>query len=354
MTGAAALIAFAAASLGVGQYLLPRLEVLRRAPRLGIALWQTVSAAAIAALLLGMVALTMPGLSAAGAIGEVLRACAIEIQHQYASTTGAILTTASGVLLAAVGGRLAIALWGQRRRDLQTQRAHLASLDLVTERAADGVVVLDQDAAAAYCVQGERRAGTSDTVVITRGAMRALTADQIALVLRHEHAHLSSRHARLVARAHALSRAFPYVGFFRVAHQQIALLAEMHADDAVAVDDRRSLAEALYELALANRLPKASGALAATGADVVQRAQRLVGPHQPLRRTAVAFLASAIVLVASAPATLALVPGGVGDEHSCCLDTTGAKVSASPRWLEHRSHTQNAHTQRALRAISRW
>ncbi|SDJ96083.1 Signal transducer regulating beta-lactamase production, contains metallopeptidase domain [Nocardioides sp. YR527] len=332
MTGAVALLAFAAASMYAGQHLLPRLDVLHRAPRLGIALWQTLAAAAIAALLLGMVALTMPGLSAAAAIGEVLRACVIGIQHQYASVTGAILTTASIVLLGVVGGRLAVALWSQRRRDLRARRAHLAGLELVAERPEEGVVVLDQAAAAVYCVQGERRAGTSDTVVVTRGALQTLTAAQMTLVLRHEHAHLSSHHARLVARAHALSRAFPFIGFFRVAHEQIALLAEMHADDAVAVDDRRSLAEALYELALANRPAQASVALAATGSDVVQRAQRLVGPHQPLRRISIAALSAAIVLVASTPATLALVPGGVGDAHQCCLSAGDTRAAVlSPR-----------------------
>lgn len=319
MTGTLVLLVFTALSLGLGQHLLPRLTVLHRAPRLGIALWQALTGAAIASLLLGLLAFTMPGLSAAAAVGEILRACAIEIRRQYASPDGAFLTTASIVLLTAAGARLATELWRHRRRDLQAQRDHLAGLALVAERPGDGVVVLDQADATVYCVQGERRAGTSDTVVVTRGALQTLTADQMNLVLLHEHAHLSSRHARLVARARALSSAFPFIGFFRVAHQQIALLTEMHADDAVAVDDRRSLAVALYDLTVANRGPSPSGALAATGSDVVLRARRLVAPHRPLRRISVAALAAAVFLIGVAPATLALVPGGVDDSHHCCL-----------------------------------
>lgn len=322
MVGAVGLLGFSAALMIIGQYLLPRLRWLHRSPRLGIALWQAVTAVVVGSLLLGLLALTMPGLSAAATLGELARACAIELQRQYSTWTGAIATTTSIAMLFAVSGRLEFVLYRQRRIDQRAQRAHMASLAMLTERtSSDGVVVVDHDTATVYCVQGSRRAGTADTVVVTKGALEALSPAQMALVLRHEQAHLGSRHAQLVARAHALSRALPRLGFFRVAHQQIALLAEMHADDAVAVGDRKSLAAALYDLAVANGPVRASGALAATGSDVVVRAQRLLGPHNPLPRTATALVVAAIVALVLTPAALALVPGGVEESHACCLRT---------------------------------
>lgn len=324
MTGAVAPLVFAASLLALGQYVLPRLTWTHRAPRLGIAVWQAILGAAIVSLLLGILALMMPGLSAAATIGELLRACAIEIRQQYATPTGATTTTLSFVALGAVGGRILLALWRQRQIDQRSRRQHLAGLAIVADQPRDGLVVIDHAAAAAYCVPGSRRAGTTDTVVVTTGAMKALSHQQMSLVLRHEQAHLNSRHSRLIARAHALSSAFPKVGFFRVAHRQIALLAEMHADDAVEVGDRRSLAEALYELAIANR-PTPPAALAATGSDVVLRAHRLLGPHRPLNRAATALAVFAIIGLGLTPITLALVPGGISDSHRCCLierDTT--------------------------------
>lgn len=318
MIGAALLLTFAGTIFAAGQYVLPSAKWPHRSPRLGIAMWQAVVAAATASLLLGILALAMPSLSAAAALGEIARACVIELQRQYAQPAWAILTTASIATLGLLSWRMASTLWRQRRADLRAHRDHLAGLALVTDRPHHGVVIVDHDAAAVYCLPGSRRAGTSDTVVVTTAAREALTDSQLDLVLRHEHAHLSSRHARLVARARALSRAFPRVGFFRVAHQQIALLAEMQADDAVKVSDRPSLAEALYQLAITNRPVSTPGALAATGSDVIVRARRLMRPHQPLGRTARSLLATSILVLGTTPAVLALVPGGFSESHECC------------------------------------
>jgi len=325
--GAALLLTFFATMLMACQYALPSATWLHRAPRLGIAVWQVAIAAVTVSFVLGMMALTMPGLSAAAALAEFARACVIELQRQYAHPGWATLTTVSLAILGLLAWRMTSTLWSQRRADLRAQRDHLADLALVAEPGRQGVLNVDHEAAAVYCLPGNPRAGTHDTVVVTTGARAALSDAQLDLVLRHEHAHLNSRHARLVARARALNRAFPRVGFFRVAHDQIALLAELQADDAVRAHERRSLAGALYQLAIRNqRVPTANG-LSATGSDVILRARRLMRPHEPLGRTAQTILATSILLLGTTPVVLSLIPGGLSESHDCC--STAGVVAAS-------------------------
>lgn len=315
------LLAFALALLLIGQFAIPTFSWPHRAPRLGIALWKATAGAAIVSILLGTLALTMPHLSAAAAIGELLQACAIELEQQYSTAFGAMAASASIAIMALIGGRIVLALWRQRRDDARLQRSHIENLAVLTDRAIGGVLVIDHGAAAVYCLQGDRRAGTTDTIVLTQGAVQALSDSQVDLVLLHERAHLNSRHSRLIARAHALTKAFPRIGFFRVAHEQIALLAEMEADDAVIdTSERESLAAALYRLATANR-PSSPPALAATGSDVIIRARRLMQPHRPLSRTASALAVALIAGLSFTPISLALVPGGISESHACCLPT---------------------------------
>lgn len=319
--GAALLLIFALALLLFGQFAIPTFSWPHRAPRLGIAFWKATAGAAIVSILLGTLALTMPQMSAATAINELLRACAIELKQQYSTSLGASTASASIAIMGLVGGRIVFALWRQRRDDVRLQRSHVENLSVLTDRAIGGVLVIDHGAAAVYCLQGDRRAGTTDTIVLTQGAVQALSYSQVDLVLLHERAHLNSRHSRLIARAHALTKAFPGVGFFRVAHDQIALLAEMEADDAVVDNsERASLAAALYRLATVDR-STVPPALAATGSDVIIRARRLMQPHRPLSRTASALAVALIVGLGVTPLSLALLPSGISESHACCLPT---------------------------------
>lgn len=333
MTGALGLFLLAAGLMAAGHLVLARASWTHRAPRLGIVTWQALTGAVVMSLVLGCLAMTLPGLSAASTLSEVLRACLIELRRQDASLPGALVSflgiAASIVLVVRIAHtqtRAALGVYRSRRR----QRA---GLDAVARRTSNGVHHLDNSIAAVYCVPGRRWSRVPDAVVVTRAARDALTPAQLDLVLRHEHAHLRTRHDRPIRRARALADAFGAVPFFRVAADQIACLAEMHADDAVTDDrDRFDLADALCRLAVAPSRSAPIGGLAATGSSTVIRARRLLRPHVPLRRPAVALVTACIVAISIAPAVFATVPNGIGLSHDCC--TTGAPVSTAHAAVE--------------------
>jgi hypothetical protein len=132
-------------------------------------------------------------------------------------------------------------------------------------------------------------------------------------VLAHERAHLTSHHHWLVAMARIGRQVLPFLPLMRDAETQVARLAEMHADDAATrVSDPRSLATAVVVLATAGY---PAPVLAAAATDAV-RIRRLLGPagtlghgRRQLLRTTAAALAPTPVLLALAPAVLALALG---------------------------------------------
>jgi len=319
VTGALALFLLAALLMAAGQLILARTTWTHRAPRLGIVTWQALTGAVVLSLVLGCLAMVMPGLSAASTVSEVLRACLIELRRQDSSFAGALVSflgiTASLLLI----GRIVHAQARSVLTVVRSRRRQRAGLEAVARRAANGVHHVDNSVAAVYCVPGRRWSRVPDAVVVTRAAREVLTPTQLDLVLRHEHAHLRSRHDRPIRRAQALADAFGWVPFFRLAADQIACLAEMHADDAVpGGGDRLDLADALCRLASAPSAAVGAGGLAATGSSTMLRAQRLLHPQAPLKTPAIALVAAAIVAISIAPATLALVPNGIGLAHDCC------------------------------------
>lgn len=319
MNVALGFLLLAGAFMLAGQFGLKTAEWPRRAPRLGIALWQALSGATVVSLLLACVALTLPGMSVVETLGEIIRVCVVELSHQYSSVASAVVSSLGIVLLSILFGRLAKALWSRQQEAKRARTRHLTALTRVARPTGDNVFHLDHDAAAVYCVADPRRGAATGAVVVTRGAREALTHEQLGLVLRHERAHLRSRHDRLVLRSRALADALPWLPFFRTVHEQISSLVEMHADDAVAPKDRPTLAVALYRLAGGGTAGAPSGALGAGGAGATMRARRLVLPYVPLRRTSVALVVAAIFAVGAAPAALALVPSDDSLFHNCCV-----------------------------------
>ena len=181
---------------------------------------------------------------------------------------------------------------------------HDEALALVGRRGpVPGMVLLEDDRPAVYCLPGRRR------IVFTTGALRRLDSRQLDAVLAHERAHLTGRHHLVIILATALRRAFPHVGFFAAAASQISCLVEMAADDTAARRAHRlSLAGALLTLAAA-RVP--AGALGAGGTAGAQRIQRLIDSPRPAgrsRRMATSVLALiAVPAVAFTAPALALV-----------------------------------------------
>jgi Zn-dependent protease with chaperone function len=103
----------------------------------------------------------------------------------------------------------------------RSQARHDEVLSLVGRRGPmPGVVLLEDDRPAVYCVPGRRR------IVFTTGALRRLDGRQLDAVLAHERAHLAGRHHMVIMFAEALRAAFPHTRFFAAAASQISCLVE--------------------------------------------------------------------------------------------------------------------------------
>ena len=213
-----------------------------------------------------------------------------------------VLGAASIAALAAsfiVGRRLVKTLrrfWSRSRE--HANAAHI--LGAATER--PGVILVNADKAAAYCV-----AGRPNAIVVTTGAMTMLSEPELAAVLAHERAHLSGRHPQLMMLLRALAHAMPRLPLFPAAVAAVGRLVEMCADDTAA---RRHGRDALLGglIALAGPPTDGGAALAAADTAVAARAARLAAPARwgaLLRQRLV--LTATMAIVVSAPAIITVV-----------------------------------------------
>jgi Zn-dependent protease with chaperone function len=142
----------------------------------------------------------------------------------------------------------------------------------------------------AYCLPGVR-----SRVVVSEGALTALTGDEVAAILTHERAHLRARHDLVLEAFTAVHAAFPRLVRSANALRSVQLLVELLADDAaVRAAGRAPLARALVACA-SGRAP--SGALAIGGTSTVLRVRRLSGRGNSPMLSAAAYLTAAAVLV---------------------------------------------------------
>lgn len=277
-----------------------------RSPALGILAWQALSASIFGSIVLAGLSLAVPEIPASEGLANFVQACSAALRDHYATPGGAALSLAGGALAAGLVARLLLVL----ARDLLAVRRDRSRqhdlLSLVCQPHHEpNVVVVEHERAAVYCLPGRRR-----QIVVTRGALDALSSRELAQVLAHERAHLRAHHHLALLVAGSLSTCFRGRLGFAIAREQIAELAEMHADDAAAHDMRSSLASALIALAGAAR---PTGALSASGGTALLRIERLLAPAKPVSRTqrhlvvmglALAFVLP--VLIATAPAVSAL------------------------------------------------
>jgi Zn-dependent protease with chaperone function len=308
------------AALGGALLLLgPRLRHLSwldSSPRLGIALWQALCASAVAVPVLVGLTLLVPATAWVGGVAALVHACALSLQQAYGFHGDAFEPTL-GLLLAATvlawtGGWLATEFRCTHLRRAEVRR----SLAMVsTADPGMGIQVVDSPAAAAFCVPGR-----TPQVVVTAGALAALSDDEMAGVLAHERAHLRGRHHLAVTAARALSRAFPGIRLFTVATHQTARLVELAADDRAARDvDRFTVASAIVRLATM-RAPHASLAMAdcTTPGATAARVGRLLAPEDPLPPRRLGAAVATLVGVLSLPVAVALTPAAVaGISHLC-------------------------------------
>jgi bla regulator protein blaR1 len=291
---AAVLFALYAAAAGMLAPAILRGPWAARSPRLAMTLWLVLPVSWLAAIVLAILAataplpLTWPGSPQGGS--PVLAGQAVPGGRAIAI---AGFLAAAAVVLRAAGCAARELHRGQRDR-----REH-AALVAATGHPGDepDVAIIDHDAPAIYCLPCGRH-----QIVISAGALAALTPEQLRAVLAHERTHLHRHHHVILALATALARAFPRVPLLSQAQPQLAVLAEMTADDAALRRHRRDdLAAALVVLATAGARP---ATLAASGPEAIVRLQRILATQQP--RTGLARLAAIAGLIP--PVVIACLP----------------------------------------------
>ncbi|MGI8720906.1 MAG: M56 family metallopeptidase, partial [Geodermatophilaceae bacterium] len=269
MTAALVLFGYALVLSTVGAAALNRAAWVDRAPRLGIAAWQALSASVILAIVLGGTALMIPTGSLGQSLAALLQACGAAIRAQYDNPGGNLVGAAGGLLALGIVGRATYCLAREMWVAARHRRRQLDTLALIGRQAPDlDALIVDHDSAAAYCLPGRDR-----QIVLTSAALAALDADQLQAVLAHERAHLRGRHHLVLAGAQGIHRAFPFAPCFRHARGNVGRLVEMLADDqAGRRHPRLTIAAALVALA-AGSVPPA--ALSAGGDTALARVQRL-------------------------------------------------------------------------------
>lgn len=332
-------LAFAAVAAVAGPRLLDAAAWPARRPAWGIWAWQTLSLSVAFSLVLAGAIVAIPETPLRGPVAALLRACSDALAEHYATPGGKPVAFAAAALSLLVVARLTAVAVRDMRAASTRRAAQRDVLTLVGRPQAEGFTVVDHAAPLVYCLPGSTGAtgsipGGPGTVVVTSAARAALTERQLELVLAHERQHLRARHHLALTLSAALARAFAGCGVFGLAHERIAALAEMQADDAVVPHaDRRDLARALLCL---NPASPATGVAVAssTNARAVQRVHRLTEPAARPRRGATLATAACGIAVLVTPAGLALVPAVEAAVRDCCpatiaeLPTTPNKTDA--------------------------
>ncbi|MGN9841579.1 M56 family metallopeptidase [Nonomuraea sp. H19] len=294
MITAAALAALATAC-AVGSWRFTTARWTSRAPRLAIILWQSLGVAW--------------GLATTGAM------LAYAVQPYGVGVLPGLIAFASGEtplqpwdalhVLAMIAGITALAvlvavLLTAGVQTLRARRRHRMLLALIShdDPGVPGVRVLDHPSAAAYCVPGLR-----SQVVVSQGALRLLSQDELTAVLAHEAAHVRERHDLVLLPFAALRRALPWSKVVADAQAQVELLVEMAADDrAQRYCSPRRLATALLRFGTAGAMPTPHGMLGVHVHNVMARVDRLIKPGPELAPSMrYGYIALSVTLVTAAP-----------------------------------------------------
>jgi Zn-dependent protease with chaperone function len=286
----------------------------RRSPAAAILLWQALGLAAGLAAIGALLAVGVggQGTERAGVLGGLttlarrLAAGQVLDPHQPPLLTllRALMLTAGLALLTVLCLVLLMAFTGaigarRRQRELLALLAH-------GDPKAPGALVIDYPAAAAYCLPGIR-----SQIVVSAGTLDLLAPAELAAVLAHERAHVRARHDLVLIPFTSLRRTFPRSRVITQAHQTVALLVEMMADDrALRVQGllARELATALLRFGTAGTECAPAGALAVAEGELTARVNRLLTPPPPLSRAVQVGVVAAAAVLAAAPVLLLLTP----------------------------------------------
>ncbi|MGW8437899.1 M56 family metallopeptidase [Nocardiopsis sp. NPDC055879] len=305
-----------------GPYVVRRASWVERAPRLGIVAWQTLSTAFVTSLVLGGLALSVPDLRLGTDLATLLQACLAALRAQYATPGGATIG-ASGAALALLvllrcGWRVTVTLL----RATTDRHRHRETLRLLGSHPhQSGAVVIEHAVPAAYCLPGMRR-----QIVLTSGAIDALSEEQLRSVLAHERAHLSGRHDLVAALAIGLRTTFPGLALFRVVSEETTRLLELVADDAAARSTHRLVAaEAMLNVA---GQPSPAGAFAAGGSGTGTRVRRLIAGVRPFGRARTALASGATAALIALPIGVFTGPAATLLDTACCVTDPAAPSHA--------------------------
>ncbi len=271
-----------------------------RAPRLAVAIWFSLAASAVTSVMLGGLALLVPTEHISTAMGRLLASCTSALRAAYSHPGGRDMAGAGAALALVIAARIIWCASTNLIGAARARRSHRIALRLAgrTDSALNAVVIKHSQPAA-WCLP--------EAIVLTTRAVETLDEAQVAAVLAHERQHQQGHHHLLVSVAGSLAAAFPVVSAFRLAHQQIARLTELLADDAaVAASHRLAVAEAL--LALGTGAPGAAGALSAGGSGTAARIRRLIANPAPLSRAAAGAGMLTVVAVAAVPLAMLVGP----------------------------------------------
>nr|WP_206438968.1 M56 family metallopeptidase [Streptomyces scabichelini] len=247
-----------------------------RLPAIAVLTWQGLSLTFVMATALALYHLALADHHVHDGLIGLLSACGLAPHMSPGEATSGGLTPAdTAVLPASVAvvllpmGWLVCTAWSARRQ----RRRHADMLTMIGVQAPEyGATVVEYAVPAVYCLPGRRC-----RIVVTRGALEALTDAQVRAVVEHEKAHIRGRHHLLHVATRAFARAFPGLPLARHAAEQTALLLEMIADDkALRFHSRDALATALCEVA-AGRAPQP--ALGAGGPGTLIRLHRILTPE---------------------------------------------------------------------------
>jgi Zn-dependent protease with chaperone function len=321
MTGLddAALLAVVAIGSAFGASALVQASWPRRSPAAAILLWQALGLASGLAAVGTLLGLAMPA-SDIGVVrstlhvGTLFRTGGLFGLFRVAGAfwaKGTVPTIVVAMRLACLAAGLVLfaslcwVLFAAGCAVLQARRRQRVLLTLLAhgDPKVPGALVVDHPTAAAYCLPGLR-----SHIVVSVGTLKLLGRGELAAVLAHERAHLRERHDLVLLPFTALRRAFPRSVTCTDAHQAVALLVEMLADDrALRTRPTRELVSALVRFGTAGTCPAPAGALAAAEGEVAARVSRLLQPVRPLPTITVAAICLAAALLIAAPVALLVV-----------------------------------------------
>lgn len=263
------LLVLYAAVVSCGTRRLADRDLFAESPRLGILVWLTSLWSTVTALVLAAALAALDSFPIRDMIVDAVRSCLFVLSHYWTISPVAIVgsvVAVGGVLwLVSNAARLLLATRAARR-------SHRVTLAMVGRNGRLGVTVIDHPSVNIYCVPGD-----GGRVVVTSGALEALSPRQLAAVVAHERAHLSGRHHLITTAMQVLTVSFPFLPSVRAARRSVAFLVERIADEAACrVVDRHHLAAALVTVGSA---PAPGAALGAGGHGTVRRVQLLLAPR---------------------------------------------------------------------------